>query len=277
MKSLNNMKKLGIILSAAVMMACNSEKKADKADDSAATATTATADSLFFHYDSVKVYSKNPVSKDARVTDTAKAVISYPVFSDKLINAFVEQRSIVSNNPDKTYDSYKAYVQDFMNSFDDFQKTNKDRIQTWFLDVRTEVVRQQPGYLSMISKYANFQGGAHPNYVHTYLNYDPLKHREIILDSLLLPGAKPKLNAIAEQIFRKNEKLGPTESLKDKYFFENDTFKLNENFTVTDQGLKFLYNPYEIKAYVFGITELTIPFSQLTAIAKPNSLLSTTN
>ena len=271
------MKKLGIILSAAVLMACNSEKKADQAVDSAITAVTTTADSLTFKYDSVKVYSKNPVSKDARVTDTSKAVISYPVFSDKQINQFVEQTSIKADDPDKSYKNYKEYATDFIKGFDDFQKENKDRIQTWFLDIRTEVVRHDPNYLSLLRKYVNYSGGAHPNTVHVYLNYDPAKHREIFLDSLLLPGSKAKLNAIAEQIFRKNEKLSPAESLKDKYFFENDTFKLNENFTVTDQGLKFLYNPYEIKAYVYGITELTIPFSQLKAIAKPNSLLSITN
>ncbi|WP_449436931.1 RsiV family protein [Pedobacter steynii] len=39
----------------------------------------------------------------------------------------------------------------------------------------------------------------------------------------------------------------------------------------------FLYNPYEIKAYVYGTTELVIPFSELKEIAKPNSLLSHTN
>ncbi|RZM07685.1 MAG: DUF3298 domain-containing protein, partial [Pedobacter sp.] len=171
----------------------------------------------------------------------------------------------------------KAYAEDFIKGFDDFQKTNKDRIQTWFLDIRTEVVRQDPAYLSLLRKYANFSGGAHPNYSNNYINYDPVSHGEIILDSLLLPDSKAKLNAIAEQIFRKNEKLGPSDSLKGKYFFENDIFKLNENFTITDEGLKFLYNPYEIKAYVYGFTELTIPFAELKSIAKPNSLLSITN
>ncbi|MNL65691.1 hypothetical protein D3C87_1900590 [compost metagenome] len=83
-----------------------------------------------------------------------------------------------------------------------------------------------------------------------------------------------KLTAVAEKIFRKNEKLSPTESLKDKYFFENDTFSLNQNFTITEKGLKFLYNPYEIKAYVYGTTELLIPFAELKDIAKPNSLLN---
>jgi len=271
------MKKLGIILSAAIMMACQGEKKAEETIDSAATATTAGSDSLTFHYDSVKVYSKNPVSKDARVTDTAKAVISYPVFSDPQINTFIEQQTMESADPEKSYKTYKEYASDFIKGFDDFQKENKDRIQTWFLDIRNEVVNHDPAYLSMIRKYVNFSGGAHPNTVHVYLNYDPIKHREILLDSLLLPGSRPKLNAIAEKIFRKNEKLSPTESLKDKYFFENDVFKLNDNFTISDEGLKFLYNPYEIKAYVYGITELSIPFSELQAIARPNSLLSNRN
>ena len=271
------MKKLGILLSAAIMMACQGEKKAEQTIDSAATAITAGPDSLSFHYDSVKVYSKNPVSKDARVTDTAKAVISYPVFSDPKINSFVEQQTMESADPEKLYKNYQEYASEFIKGFDDFQKENKDRIQTWFLDIRNEVVRHDPTYLSLIRKYVNFSGGAHPNTVHVYLNYDPIKHQEIILDSLLLPGSGPKLNAIAEKIFRKNENLSPTASLKDKYFFENDVFKLNDNFTITDEGLKFLYNPYEIKAYVYGITELTIPFAELQAIARPNSLLSNTN
>lgn len=271
------MKKLGIMLTATIFMACQSEKKASQTIDSAATAVTAYADSLTFRYDSVKVYSTAPLSKDARVQDTSKAVISYPVFSDEQINTFVEQHTMKSADPEKSYDSYNAYASGFIKDYDDFQKEYKDRMQTWFLDIRTEVLRNEPNYLSMIRKHVSFAGGAHPNTVHVYINYDPSEHREIVLDSLLLPGTRAKLNTIAEKIFRKNEKLGPTESLKDKYFFENDIFKLNENFTITPEGLRFLYNRYEIKAYVFGITELTIPFSELKDIARPNSLLSIKN
>lgn len=269
------MKKLGLILSVAVLMACNNEKKANQTIDSASNIVT--TDSLTFRYDSVKVYSKNPLSKDARITDTSKATIGYPEFSDSQINQFVLQSTLKSADNDKFYKSYQEYATDFIKGYEDFQKENQDRQQTWFLDIRTEVVRHDPGYLSMIRKYVNFSGGAHPNTVHVYINYDPVKHQELHLDSLILPGSKVKLTAIAEEIFRKNEKLSPAESLKDKYFFENDTFAINDNFTITDQGLKFLYNPYEIKAYVYGFTELTISFSELKGIAKPNSLLSITD
>lgn len=268
------MKKLAIVLAFAILASCQSETKSDKVIDSAANAVAPTIDSLTYTYDSVKVYSKNKISRDSRVTDTAKAVISYPVFTDDAVNKFVVQNILNTADHEKSYKTVQEYATDFIKGFDDFQVDNEDRIQTWFLDIETKVVAQQTDYLSMLTTCVNYSGGAHPNTVFIYANFNTATHQEILLDSLLQPGGMPKLNAIAEKIFRKNEKLTPTQSLKDNYFFEKDVFKLNNNFTITKEGLKFLYNPYEIKAYAYGKTELTIPFNELKDIIKPNSLLS---
>ncbi|MEJ7559078.1 MAG: DUF3298 domain-containing protein [Pedobacter sp.] len=268
------MRKLGMAIAIATIVACQSEKKSDMATDSTTTAVQLTTDSISYTYDSVKVYSKNPVSKDARVTDTAKAVITYPVFTDQKLNDFVLKKITGTVDGERTYSTYDAYTKGFIKDFDDFQNDNKDRIQTWFLMINTKVIKQEPQYIAFYTSYINFSGGAHPNSSFTYQNYNPVTHQQITLDSLLLPGSSDKLNAIAERIFRKDEKLTSDQSLKNNYFFEHDTFKLNTNFTITDEGLLFLYNPYEIKAYAFGITKLLIPFSELKDILKPNSLIS---
>lgn len=268
------MKKLGMALAIATILACQSEKKNNNTIDSSSNTVQPTTDSISYKYDSVKVYSKNPVSTDARVTDTAKAVITYPVFDDSKLNDFVLKKITGTVDNEKSYNTYDSYAKGFIQDFDNFQKENKDRIQTWFLIINTEVIKQKPQYIALYTTYVNFAGGAHPNSSFTYQNYNPETQQVITLDSLLIPGSLSKLNAIAEKIFRKNEKLSPDQSLKDNYFFENDAFKLNNNFTVTDEGLLFLYNPYEIKAYAFGITKLIIPFSELKEIAKPGSLLS---
>lgn len=269
------MKRTGIFVLLISFMACQSEKKTTGAADSIAMAGA--TDTLTYSYDSVKVYSKSPLSKDKNITDTSKATISYPVFADKNINDFILKKVLLTADSGKNYSSYQAYASDFIKGFDDFQKTEKDSPQTWFLEIKNEVTAQKTSYLSIRSRFVSYMGGAHPNTVFSYLNYNTLSKQEILLDSLLLPGAMPKLTAVAEEIFRKNEKLSPTASLKDGYFFENNTFSLNHNFTITEEGLKFLYNPYEIKAYVYGTTELLIPFSALKGIAKPNSLLSPSN
>jgi hypothetical protein len=260
-----------LLLLAASFAACQSEQKAKSTADSVKLSNA--QNPLSYQYDSVKVYSKHLVPGNENLKDTTKAVLSYPVFADQKINQFIEQKVMNSANEGEHYNSYQDFADAFVKNFDTFSKENAAYAQTWFMDGKVEVAAHQPNYLSLLYTFVNYEGGAHPNSLHTYLNYDPVKHQEILLDSLIKPGSMPTLTAIAEKIFRKNEKLSPTASLKDNYFFENDKFSINQNFTVTKEGLKFLYNPYEIKAYVFGTTELTVPFTELQEIARPNSLI----
>jgi hypothetical protein len=267
------MKKLALFLISISFMACQNEKKSVRTSD---TTTQVKHADLSFKYDSVKVYSKHTITSE-HITDTTKAVISYPIFSDQKINQFIEQKMMNFANEGEHYNTYKDFTNAFIKNFDDFNKENNDYGQTWFMNGKIEVIAQQPEYLSILITYVNYEGGAHPNSNFTYLNYDPANHKEITLDALISAESMPKLTEVAEKIFRKNEKLRPAESLKDSYFFENDKFSLNQNFTITKEGLKFLYNPYEIKAYAFGTTELLIPFAELKDIAKPNSLLNPAN
>ncbi|WEK17988.1 MAG: DUF3298 domain-containing protein [Candidatus Pedobacter colombiensis] len=268
------MKKLALLFISLSFIACQNEKKTINGSDNI-NETDYT--SLSFKYDSVKVSSNFVIKSNENTTDTTKAVIRYPVFQDQQINQFIEQKVMNCANEGEHYTTYKDFTNAFVKNFDSFSTENKDYGQTWFMDAKVEVKEQHPQYLSFLLTFVNYEGGAHPNSAYTYLNYDPQNHKEVVLDSLINPGSMPKLTAIAEKVFRKNEKLSPTASLKDNYFFENDKFSLNQNFSITKKGLKFLYNPYEIKAYAYGITELVIPFADLKDIAKPNSLLNPAN
>lgn len=266
------MKKLGILLISLSVIACQNEKKTGVQADSTAS------NSLTFKYDSLQVLSKHTQPGEKGNTDTAYAKIVYPVFSDQKLNQLVEQKAIVAAgqvdaNKQKTY---KELAGSFIAGFDSISEETGGAQAAWFLDDQTKVLVNQPDYLCLEHSNVNYAGGAHPNSAMVYWNIDPKTLKEITLESLIKEGSLPELNTIAEKIFRKNEKLSPTASLKDTYFFEKDTFALNRNFTITKEGLKFLYNPYEIKAYAYGSTELLIPFSELKTVAKPNTLLSPT-
>lgn len=271
------MRKILFVIMCTFFFACQSDKKGDQSNDSTAVAHRAKTDTLTFNYDSLKVYSKTPLSPDKRVTDTSKAVIMYPVFQDSILNKFLEQQvcRAANNNPDLTYSTYKELATDFIARYDDFRKNNDDNIQTWFLDAQLYVLLQKPGYISLRLDNVDYAGGAHANPTFTYLNYDLNRHQPIPLDSLLKAGSRPKLEAIAERIFRKNEGLSPTQSFENTYFFENGKFRINENYTLTRQGIEFLYNPYEIKSYAEGITKLLIPYAEIKDLTKPNSIIST--
>jgi hypothetical protein len=270
------MKKLLALCFIAFLFACQSDNKDSKVTDSLSQAPAPKLDTLTYVYDSVKVYSKTPVSSDKRVTDTAKAVIQYPVFKDTVLNNYLEKTVVAAanSNVDAVYANYAALANGFIKSFDTYQKDNEDRIQTWFLDARLRVLLQEPGFICFSLDNLDYMGGAHGNQSSRYLNYDLTTHRLIKLDDLFKPGSKAELVKIAEGIFRKNEGLSPTASLANGYFFTNNQFALNENFLILADGIEFLYNPYEIKPYASGKTRLMIPYEQIKALIKPNSILT---
>lgn len=234
------------------------------------------SDTVSFNYDSIHIFSKKIIKSDNNTSDTTKALIYFPQFKDTIINQFVlKQINDFYSEQEKTYSSYNDMAQSFLSGYEDYLKDDKLYKNTWFLNIRIEVLKQRSNYLSLLYTHADYTGGAHPNTVFSYINYNPKLHTIITLDSLFIKDYKQKLITVAERIFRKHEDLSANESLSGKYFFEGDKFALPENFTINEDGLNFLYNPYEIKSYAEGTTKLVIPFTELKDIIKPNSILTT--
>lgn len=257
-------KLLGLFLFIGLFAACVSNNKEKN--------TKSLSDTLSFNYDSIQVFSKKNIKSD----DTTKASVYFPQFKDTIINQFIlKQVNDFYSEHEKTYSSYTDMALSFLNGYEDYLKDDKLYKNTWFLNIRIEVLKQRNNYLSLLYTHVDYTGGAHTNTVFSYINYNPRTYTSITLDSLFIPNYKPVLTTIAEKIFRKNENLSANETLSGKYFFEDDKFALPKNFTITDYGLCFLYNPYEIKSYAEGTTKLVIPFTELKEIIKPNSILTT--
>lgn len=258
--------------------ACSSNQKTEQQIDSTVTTSAATAtDTLTYHYDSVKVYSKSPVSANKNVTDTAKAVVKYPLFKDAAANKFIRDRVIGQTGQQDKYKTYKELAAGFIKEFDDYKAINAHTTETWFEILNIKVETNYPNYISLLHTYSEYKGGAHANTLFTYFNYNPKNLQTITLDSLITAEGMPKLCAVAENIFRKNEQLAPNASLSEGYFFTDGIFALAQTFTVTKEGLKFLYNPDEIKNHAAGTTELVVPFTKIKDIMKPSSILNNFN
>ncbi len=266
------MKKLAFFLVAlSLLAACRNEHKDQD------SATTNKVDTLTYAYDSVKVYSKNIVKTDYG-TDTTKARIKYPIFKNQALNAYLNKQVLgYFAEEDTTIHSYPEVVNSFVKGYDSFYAENKDRPQSWFLLIDIKVLLQKPNYIALQRMHSDYAGGAHGITNISYLNFNPTTNQPITIDSLFAADKKPQLLRIAETIFRKDEKLSATEPLMDKYFFDKGIFALAQNFYVNDKELVFLYNPYEIKAYAYGTTKLVIPLTAVKDIAKPNTIITSTN
>ena len=107
-----------------------------------------------------------------------------------------------------------------------------------------------------------------------YINFDVKSNHRIFLKDILIKNYKTNLDKIGDTIFRKEEKLSDNTSLKEQYKFKDGVFTLYDNFLITPTGLKFLYNPMDIKPLNAGQTVVFIPYSKIKSLLLPHTVIS---
>ncbi|RWY50371.1 DUF3298 and DUF4163 domain-containing protein [Mucilaginibacter gilvus] len=205
------------------------------------------------------------------------AKIAYPVFkAQEALNDSLKRGLLNINFSDNiSHDtSLKMMTDRYFEEYADFKKYNKTEDRFFTIDTYAKVVNQDSSLLALEYGGYVYEGGAHGADFTEFINWNPNTKRGIYLKDILLPGAYPKLTKIAEEIFRKNEKLKDTSSLARDYFFRDNKFWLNENYLFTPVGIRFVYNEYEIKPYAAGQTELLIPWAQIKTLIRPNAVVA---
>lgn len=136
----------------------------------------------------------------------------------------------------------------------------------WSLDINGNVLKVTDLYISYSIDYYIFTGGAHPNGYTKFFNFKPSSAEIIGLDEIFKKGFGKKLNKLLEEKFRKEFGISQTAPLTEILF--EDKFEYNDNFTIGENGITFLYNRYEIAPYVFGEISLEIPYKEINDILK---------
>lgn len=227
-------------------------------------------------YKTVSFYKetkKSSLTNDSNNFAYVKA--HYPKFASD--QSFLNKRitSIITSEPwtGKQAKSIEAATASFFKDYYSFKKEAPDSPAGYEWNTNLSVSFQDTNLVVLTNDSYFYTGGAHGLENIIYYNLDVKNGKDLVLKDLLIPNYKSKLTAVAEIIFRKNEGLSKTEPLT-SYFFENQKFVINDNFAITQKGLMFTYNPYEIKSYAEGITHLLIPYAQITDLIKSDSFIS---
>ena len=105
----------------------------------------------------------------------------------------------------------------------------------------------------------SYEGGEHGNYYEGFKNFykgrKELKLKDIIVNK---KGFKKE----ALKIYKEQKGLTADEPLTKDGWFDNK-FVLAKEFAITEEGILFLYNPYEIKPFALGITRFLVPFGRV--------------
>lgn len=113
-----------------------------------------------------------------------------------------------------------------------------------------------------------FSGGAHGLSWHTGLNYDIESGELLSLHDFLSDEQTEALPAILREHLCADKGIyneDPFEALTRLGYYPNEILP-TENFRLTNDGIEFLYNPYEIGVYAVGMTAIKIPYEILDKI-----------
>lgn len=218
-------------------------------------------DSVFAHCASIKMnypvftYTEVPFVKDS-LNKYVREMTLLPVFEKK------------SNSLDELADSL---IEDYKRTIKEFP----DAPIRYELERNVTVVFNQYGVIALELNEYSYLGGAHPNRVIVYNNYEQSTGKKILLNDILSSGYEKVLYSLAEKEFRKVRGLKPDESLEAAgFWFKDDKSKLTDNYVIQKDGLKFLFNDYEVGPHALGTTEIFIPYSGIKQIIKADGLLS---
>jgi hypothetical protein len=232
-----------------------------------------TTDTLTYTYKTIKERAEDCGDKPDSTCTAVK--INYPIFDGQdTLNSLVSDKLVNLFGADEPGIELKEYVDHFLSSYNAFKKRDKRSKVFFTLNSRAKVLRQDSNLTTLEISGYTFRGGAHGSSITTFINWNTKTQKSIALSEIFIANYKANLTAIADTIFRKEEKLTATASLSEDYFFKDSKFALNNNFSITPLGLKFLYNQYEIKPYAAGQTELFIPYAKIRSLLKPNTVIT---
>ncbi len=116
-----------------------------------------------------------------------------------------------------------------------------------------------------------FSGGAHgeKKYINTVV--DLRTGKKVTEDDLFTEKAKALVAGLIVDKIMKQHDLKTIEDLEEIGYFDLKELDLNNNFYLTDKGLTYTFNEYDIAGYAVGTTEVFLDFKGLSGYLRPGN------
>ncbi len=195
------------------------------------------------------------------------------------IHYFVGEKYTKSANPQKAVDNYvNDCIQNYLKeNTEPYKKRLKQRqeldkeekiINISFycnqLQTQNRVVFSNHKIISIANENYFYGGGAHGVYGTYLTTIDLINFKKITFNNLFIPNYENQLGKMIRQ--KLNEKYSK------ETFFEFEKIEPTENFYLTDKGVTFIYNIYEIASYADGQFIVDLTYKEIKNLLQSNIL-----
>ncbi len=249
-----------------ILIGCSKERAINKNSESVKALHFNDSDIRYYEKIYLKSYGNKASGKDfAELKIEYLELISGGASSDS-INKFI--KSYLLNLPfnEDQYTSFDEIADSLISNYITVQQEFDDYHTGWYIHANSKINGLFKNVISILSEKEIYTGGANTFYNLTYSNFDVSSGKLITLENIIINDFKA-VEKIGEGLFRKMKNIPPKQSFeKAGFWFENKKFSLNDNFAITDSGLVFFYNLYEIAPRSTGTTKLFIPKKKLNSL-----------
>ena len=182
---------------------------------------------------------------------------------------------------DKVQNEYaKSYRKELMSYYDSDIKSGMktEDLPPWYnheYTITTELTLARDSIYNYVVTNYQFTGGAHPNTYATWININANTGKELKKADVFTADSDKKIiellgrHLLADVNQRlETDTITSLQGLWDNGILLNVDLYVPENFLLTDEGVKFLYNRYDIAPYVMGDFQLTIPYAEIENLMK---------
>ncbi len=215
-----------------------------------------------------KTYGKCNTNEDcAEIKITFPEIISNGIAYDSINNYIISKTLSLPFNEDK-YKSLDEISDSLFSNYIEVQKEFDDYHTGWYIKSNILFLGIMKNIISLKSVEEIYTGGANTFYNVDFANFNLTSGKKIRITDIIPKENLSSLEKISKNVFCELKKIKDGNFEKAGYWFKNKKFELNNNFAITDSGLVFFYNLYEIAPRSEGTTQLFIPKKIITHLTK---------
>ncbi len=178
-------------------------------------------------------------------------------------------RSLLPEEVGNPIDKPEELAAAFLAEHRAFVEAFPDATAAWNVDITATAITSTPAVVTIeITEFA-YTGGAHPNTRRRLVSFDVESGRLLGVDDVTTDLGT--LASLAERRFRADRGLGPDDDLEAAgFWFPEEGFTLPDNLGITDDGIVFHWDAYEIAPYSTGPIDVTVSAEDLRPIVLKN-------
>ena len=181
------------------------------------------------------------------------SILAHAFLAGDQKNTVLQPMEILQQQADTFFNNYQK-----LSTYDSLPSHSMQ----WIKSEEVGVVMNQHKLLSIETSEYVFSGGAHGMLIRLFYVFDIQSGKCLKMEDVFKPQSDSALTVLLTDAIRTRYEIHADSSLKSFGLFV-EVVKPNTNFWMSSTGIGFYYNSYELAPYVYGQSDLFLPFSKL--------------